>query len=113
MSDLIERLRTTHAEVVASDGGECEFISLLRLAADEIGCLRGKVAEWKYIADRVSTESNRRGDEIERLRAEKAELLTAARNALTCLRNYDDRRIVNDECSRLEAAIARAERAKP
>jgi hypothetical protein len=36
MTDIVERLRTTHAEVVRDDGGECEFIAMFREAADEI-----------------------------------------------------------------------------
>lgn len=39
-TDIVERLRVTHAEVVQSDGGECEFIAMFREAADDIERLR-------------------------------------------------------------------------
>jgi hypothetical protein len=42
MTDIVERLRTTHAEVVRDDGGECDFIAMFREAADEIERLRGE-----------------------------------------------------------------------
>lgn len=40
MTDIVERLRKTHAEVVRDDGGECDFIALFREAAAEIERLR-------------------------------------------------------------------------
>jgi hypothetical protein len=36
MSDLIERLRKVNAELVESDGAECEFTKYFREAADRI-----------------------------------------------------------------------------
>jgi hypothetical protein len=37
--ELIERLRKVHAELVESDGAECEFVKYFREAADEISHL--------------------------------------------------------------------------
>jgi hypothetical protein len=72
MTDIVPRLRVTHAEVVQSDGGECEFIAMFREAADEIERLRAE-NEWRRSAakawEAIAQTNQELCDEIEQLRA--------------------------------------------
>lgn len=69
MCDIVGRLRKTHAEIVESDGGECDFIAMFREAADEIEQLQTyKRAQMEDIMNLGQMVGNREA-EIERLRA--------------------------------------------
>ena len=64
MTDIVERLRRFHAEIVASDGAESEQMKMTREAADEIERLRAHEAALVNTGKDMDRE-------IEQLRAER------------------------------------------
>src|SRR5579885_345255 len=100
---LIEDLRKLHAELVASDGAECEATALYRVAADELERAEAELRETERVVEQAHEAIDR-----ERERAEAAEAARDNYKQLAEARSAE----LTQEVAQGEARIARAEAAE-